>query len=122
MNGEGHANNAWLIHKTGQIVEVDCALKHFNIGDVACEQGCFPTRIRRITCTQAAFQIAVFTELYAVIEEEVGFAFECPVGVGKEFAFTEWTDDGRLRHPSYLGERDDKDAREVVREQPQNAP
>ena len=39
-----------------------------------------------------------------------------------EFAFTEWTDDGRLRHPSYLGERDDKDAREVVREQPQNAP
>ena len=39
-----------------------------------------------------------------------------------EFAFTEWTDDGRLRHPSYLGERDDKDAREVVREQPESAP
>lgn len=32
-----------------------------------------------------------------------------------EFAFTEWTD-GRLRHPSYLGERDDKEAADVVRE------
>ncbi|MES1928709.1 DNA ligase, ATP-dependent [Salinisphaera dokdonensis CL-ES53] len=37
-----------------------------------------------------------------------------------EFAFTEWTADGRLRHPSYLGERDDKDAQDVVREQPQS--
>lgn len=36
-----------------------------------------------------------------------------------EFEFTEWTADGKLRHPSYLGERDDKDALEVVREQPQ---
>lgn len=36
-----------------------------------------------------------------------------------EFAFTEWTEDGRLRHPSYLGERDDKDANDVVREVPE---
>lgn len=33
-----------------------------------------------------------------------------------EVAFGEWTDDGRLRHPSYLGQRDDKDPREVIRE------
>lgn len=33
-----------------------------------------------------------------------------------EVAFTEWTRDGKLRHPAYLGERDDKDPREVVRE------
>ncbi len=33
-----------------------------------------------------------------------------------DIRFTEWTPDGRLRHPAYLGERDDKDAREVVRE------
>jgi bifunctional non-homologous end joining protein LigD len=33
-------------------------------------------------------------------------------------AFTEWTRDGRLRHPRYLGLRDDKPARDVVREQP----
>ena len=31
--------------------------------------------------------------------------------------FTEWTDDGKLRHPVYLGLRDDKDARNVVKEE-----
>jgi DNA ligase D-like protein (predicted ligase) len=31
--------------------------------------------------------------------------------------FTEWTRDGRLRHPRYLGLRDDKDPRDVVREE-----
>jgi bifunctional non-homologous end joining protein LigD len=35
-----------------------------------------------------------------------------------QFAFTEWTRDGRLRHPRYLGLRDDKRPREVVRERP----
>src|SRR5262245_47119511 len=30
--------------------------------------------------------------------------------------FTEWTADGKLRHPVYLGLRDDKDPREVTRE------
>lgn len=35
-----------------------------------------------------------------------------------QFAFTEWTRDGKLRHPRYLGLRDDKPAREVVREVP----
>jgi bifunctional non-homologous end joining protein LigD len=33
-----------------------------------------------------------------------------------EVGFTEWTKDGRLRHPRFLGLRDDKAAREVVRE------
>jgi DNA ligase D-like protein (predicted ligase) len=35
-----------------------------------------------------------------------------------EIAFTEWTRDGKLRHPRYLGLRTDKPAREVVRERP----
>jgi DNA ligase D-like protein (predicted ligase) len=35
-----------------------------------------------------------------------------------QIAFAEWTRDGRLRHPRYLGLRDDKPAREVVRERP----
>jgi bifunctional non-homologous end joining protein LigD len=35
-----------------------------------------------------------------------------------QIAFTEWTPDGRLRHPRYLGLRADKPAREVVRELP----
>jgi DNA ligase D-like protein (predicted ligase) len=35
-----------------------------------------------------------------------------------QVAFTEWTRDGRLRHPRFLGLRDDKPARDVVREHP----
>jgi DNA ligase D-like protein (predicted ligase) len=34
-----------------------------------------------------------------------------------QVAFTEWTTAGRLRHPRFLGLRDDKPPREVVREQ-----
>jgi bifunctional non-homologous end joining protein LigD len=33
-----------------------------------------------------------------------------------QVAFGEWTDDDKLRHPSYLGTRDDVDAGDVVRE------
>jgi len=35
-----------------------------------------------------------------------------------QIAFTEWTRDGRLRHPRFLGLRTDKPARDVVRERP----
>jgi DNA ligase D-like protein (predicted ligase) len=35
-----------------------------------------------------------------------------------EVGFTEWTRDGRLRHPRFLGLRDDKAAKDVVREVP----
>jgi DNA ligase D-like protein (predicted ligase) len=34
-----------------------------------------------------------------------------------EVRFSQWTRDGRLRHPSFLGVRDDKKARDVVREE-----
>ena len=34
-----------------------------------------------------------------------------------EVGFTEWTGDGKLRHPRFLGLRDDKKAEEVIREQ-----
>ena len=33
-------------------------------------------------------------------------------------AFTEWTEDGKLRHPRYEGLRPDKDPRTVTRETP----
>jgi bifunctional non-homologous end joining protein LigD len=39
-----------------------------------------------------------------------------------EVGFSEWTRDGRLRHPRFLGLREDKAARDVVREQPSAAP
>lgn len=35
-----------------------------------------------------------------------------------EVTFGEWTEDGRLRHPSFLGLREDKEARDVRREDP----
>jgi bifunctional non-homologous end joining protein LigD len=35
-----------------------------------------------------------------------------------QIAFTEWTRDGMLRHPRFLGLREDKGANEVVRERP----
>jgi bifunctional non-homologous end joining protein LigD len=39
-----------------------------------------------------------------------------------EIAFTEWTEDGVLRHPTFQGLREDKPASEVVREEPQDRP
>ena len=33
-----------------------------------------------------------------------------------QVAFTQWTRDGRLRHPRFVGLREDKAAEEVVRE------
>ena len=39
-------------------------------------------------------------------------------GLVAQIGFGEWTRDGRLRHPRHLGLRDDKPAREVVRELP----
>ncbi|HSN18643.1 MAG TPA: DNA ligase D [Gammaproteobacteria bacterium] len=36
--------------------------------------------------------------------------------------FAEWTSDGRMRHPSFQGLREDKPAEDVVREQPKRPP
>jgi DNA ligase D-like protein (predicted ligase) len=36
-----------------------------------------------------------------------------------QIGFTEWTREGMLRHPRYLGLRDDKPARDVIRERPE---
>lgn len=36
-----------------------------------------------------------------------------------EVGFTEWTGSGKLRHPRFLGLRDDKDPKSVVRERPE---
>jgi bifunctional non-homologous end joining protein LigD len=39
-----------------------------------------------------------------------------------QIGFTEWTHDGKLRHPRFLGLRTDKSAKDVVRERPQVTP
>lgn len=38
-----------------------------------------------------------------------------------QIGFTEWTNEGKLRHPRFLGLRTDKAAKDVVRERPQTA-
>ena len=38
-----------------------------------------------------------------------------------EVVFTEWTTDGKIRHPSFQGLRADKKARQVVREKPRRS-
>jgi bifunctional non-homologous end joining protein LigD len=65
--------------------------------------------------------------LVSLAQEACPFAAR-PVGVGRphwvkprlvaEVAFSEWTDDGRMRHPAFLGLRTDKPATAVVRELP----
>ncbi|HEY2774627.1 MAG TPA: non-homologous end-joining DNA ligase [Candidatus Binatia bacterium] len=48
---------------------------------------------------------------------EAGAHWVTPELVG-QFSFTEWTRDGKLRHPSFLGLRSDKTALDVRRESP----
>ncbi|MEU9187254.1 non-homologous end-joining DNA ligase [Streptomyces sp. NPDC048484] len=48
---------------------------------------------------------------------EAGARWAEPVLVA-QIAFTEWTRDGMLRHPRFLGVRHDKQAHDVVRERP----
>lgn len=38
-----------------------------------------------------------------------------------EVAFTEWTRDGKLRHPRFIGLRQDKPAQDVIREDQRDA-
>lgn len=48
-------------------------------------------------------------------EDSRGVTWVTPELVG-EIGFTEWTGDGKLRHPRFLGLRDDKKAKDIVRE------
>jgi bifunctional non-homologous end joining protein LigD len=66
-------------------------------------------------------------QLVSLEQEQCPFAAR-PIGVGRphwvkprlvaEVSFSEWTDDGRMRHPAFLGLRADKPATSVVRELP----
>jgi bifunctional non-homologous end joining protein LigD len=71
--------------------------------------------------------------LEQIAQEESPFTPRPPGWLGKhahwvapkllaEVAFTEWTSDGRIRHPSFQGLRRDKDARSVSREEPADVP
>lgn len=70
--------------------------------------------------------LLALTEQLEPLEREVSpFAGKPPVRKGVHWiepkivvqvGFSEWTRDGRLRHPRFLGVREDKDPKEVVRE------
>jgi len=69
-------------------------------------------------------------KLAALATDEPPF-FERPRGVKghwvkprlvAEVAFTEWTGDGRVRHPTFRGLRNDKDPEAITREEPAHAP
>ena len=54
-----------------------------------------------------------------MIEEAgLGIAYKAKPALVGQVGFSEWTGDGQLRHPRFLGLRPDKPAREVVRERP----
>ncbi|MBU7596431.1 non-homologous end-joining DNA ligase [Streptomyces sp. P38-E01] len=65
-------------------------------------------------------RIARPTSPFATPLRERGAHWVEPVLVA-EIGFTEWTRDGLLRHPRFLGLRQDKKARDVVRERPGRA-
>lgn len=61
---------------------------------------------------------AIETKRATVAEESRGDVHWVKPRLIAQVAFTEWTRDGKLRHPRFLGIRKDKAPREVVREVP----
>ena len=51
------------------------------------------------------------------VKDENATTWLIPKLVG-EVKFTEWTSEGEMRHPAFLGLRSDKGASDVIREQP----
>lgn len=68
----------------------------------------FRATLDRLTRDTSPFEDAI---------AEKGVHWVTPELVG-EFGFTEWTTDGKLRHPRFLGLRRDKAAKDVIREKP----
>lgn len=87
----------------GQLVEVGHAGTGFNARELAR----LMTLLRRLETSECPFRARPRTN------ERPHWTKPDLVAQVK---FTEWTADGRLRHPVYLGLRDDKDPREVRRE------
>jgi bifunctional non-homologous end joining protein LigD len=93
---------------------------HFE-GDRLRYAGKVGTGFTRATLRELADQLGPLVRDTSPFEPEKGIPREAtwvePELVA-QIGFMEWTSDGRLRHPSFLGLRIDKPAREVVREEP----
>ena len=78
------------------------------------------TNEMRVELKKKLDRIAVDKRPFAEIPKDPGLrraVWTEPRLVG-EVAFTEWTDEGVIRHPSFQGLREDKKPAEVVREEP----
>jgi bifunctional non-homologous end joining protein LigD len=79
------------------------------------------TNAMRVDLKKKLDRIVVEKRPFAEIPKDPGLrraVWTEPKFVG-EVAFTEWTDEGVIRHPSFQGLREDKKPHEVVREDPQ---
>jgi DNA ligase D-like protein (predicted ligase) len=93
---------------------------HFE-GDRLRYAGKVGTGFTRATLRELADQLAPLVREKSPFEPEHGMpraATWVEPELVAQIAFMEWTADGRLRHPSFLGLRIDKPARAVVREEP----
>jgi DNA ligase D-like protein (predicted ligase) len=93
---------------------------HFE-GDRLRYAGKVGTGFTRATLRELSEQLAPLVRETSPFEPEKGIprlATWVEPGLVAQIAFMEWTPDGRLRHPSFLGMRFDKAAREVAREEP----
>ena len=93
---------------------------HFE-GDRLRYAGKVGTGFTRATLRELSAQLAPLVRETSPFEPEKGIpraATWVEPELVAQIAFMEWTPDGRLRHPSFLGVRLDKAAREVVREEP----
>jgi len=92
---------------------------HFD-GDKLRYAGKVGTGFKHETLKELASQLAPLVRETSPFEPEKGIpraATWVEPELVAQIAFMEWTSDGRLRHPSFLGLRIDKPAREVVREE-----
>ena len=74
----------------------------------------------RVELKKMIDKLARKTRPFAVIPSDPGLrraVWAEPALVG-EVAFTEWTDEGIIRHPSFQGLREDKKPTDVIREEP----
>jgi DNA ligase D-like protein (predicted ligase) len=93
---------------------------HFD-GDRLRYAGKVGTGFTRATLRELAEKLAPLERETSPFEPEKGIpraATWVEPELVAQIAFMEWTSDGRLRHPSFLGLRIDKPAHEVVREEP----
>jgi bifunctional non-homologous end joining protein LigD len=139
----GRRSSAWLKYKINQSQEF--VIGGYTAGNPfdALIVGCYDAgKLRYISRVKAGFNPPLRRELYAFLRtletHRCPFAnlpearrYRWDVGLTQadikncrwlrpllvaQIEFTEWTPDGHLRHSSFAGIRDDKDARLIVRE------